>query len=79
MPEKLRMSAYYYSFQPTGCEAVDKILSAVATAGKGCHHTGDWGEKLLDGTTYVGRIQEAANNAAKEFSPDKLSTGAIDG
>lgn len=69
MAEKLEMSAYYYSFQPTGCEPVDKILSAVAMAGKGFHHTEHWAENWgNDVPTCVERIQEAANNAAKEFS-----------
>jgi hypothetical protein len=26
----VRMNSYYFSFEPTGVEAVDKILSAVA-------------------------------------------------
>ncbi len=63
MPETLRMNAYYYSFEPTGCYAVDKILSAVATAGKGFHNTEDWSEKWGDGPTCVEVIQEAANSA----------------
>jgi len=41
----MRMDAYYYSFTPTGVEAIDRILSAVACAGKAYHHTEDWGEE----------------------------------
>ena len=60
----LRLSAYYYTFEATGCLAVDKILSAVACAGKGFHHTADWQNTLADGTTFIEHIQEAADNAA---------------
>ena len=38
------MNAYYYSFGETGEVEIDRILSAVACAGKGCHHTEDWAE-----------------------------------
>lgn len=37
-----RMSAYYYSFTATGVEVIDKVLGAVACAGKAYHHTEDW-------------------------------------
>lgn len=40
----LRLSAYYYSFEPTGVESIDRILSAVACAGKSYHHTEYWTE-----------------------------------
>ena len=68
MPEKLRMNAYYYSFRPTGCYAVDKILSAVARAGKGYHHTNQWDDPGDDGTSYIDLIQSAADQAAKQMS-----------
>jgi hypothetical protein len=38
----LRMDAYYYGFEPTGNHAIDRILSAVACAGKAYHNTCDW-------------------------------------
>ena len=44
LPEEERMNAYYYSFTPTGVALIDSILSAVAVAGKGSHHTNTWGE-----------------------------------
>ena len=44
LPEGERMNAYYYSFTPTGVALIDSILSAVAVAGKGSHHTDTWGE-----------------------------------
>lgn len=69
--EPLRMNAYYYSFKPTGVLAVDKILSAVASAGKGCHHTDGWTEYPSEDDNYIDHIQRAAEEAAAEFK--KLS------
>lgn len=57
--------AYYYSFEPTGDDAIDAILEAVARAGKGCHHTDGWNTKDDAGQSYVEKIQNAANEAAK--------------
>ena len=67
-----RMDAYYYGFGSTGVPAIDRILSAVACAGKGCHNTEDWGEygggyEHLRGDNYVDMIQNAANDAAAEL------------
>ena len=69
---KWRMDAYYYGFGSTGVPAIDRILSAVACAGKGCHNTEDWGEygggyEHLRGDNYVEMIQNAANDAAAEL------------
>lgn len=75
MPDQLRMNAYYYSFEKTGVVEIDRILSAVAMAGKAYHETNQW----KDGTyteqlTYGGKItpveliQEMANRAAKALS-----------
>lgn len=63
------MDAYYYGFTPTGVEAIDKILSAVACAGKAFHHTESWNENAETwdphtGETPVDWIQNAANEAA---------------
>ena len=61
------MRAYYYSFTPTGNKDIDAILSAVASAGKGSHHTEGWSdvhEWEDDGFSAVDRIQNAANKAA---------------
>lgn len=66
----MRIDAYYYGFQPTGVEAIDRILSAVASAGKSYHHTEDWNEAgagkepHLRGDTPIDWIQNAANDAA---------------
>ena len=46
--EEWRMDAYYYSFERTGVDVIDKILSAVACAGKSRHHTQDWGDPDSD-------------------------------
>ena len=45
-----RMDAYYYGFERTGVEAIDRILSAVACAGKAFHHTEEWNNRVWDGT-----------------------------
>ena len=44
----MRLNAYYYAFNPTGVEAIDRILSAVACAGKAFHSTDDWGDEVWD-------------------------------
>ena len=59
-----RMDAYYYSFERTGVGIIDKILSAVAIAGKGAHST-EWWDDDEDKPTFVDRIQQAANEAAE--------------
>ena len=66
------MEAYYYSFDCTGCDPIDKILSAVACAGKAYHHTDDWYEHASPrddhtGGTPVDWIQNAAVEAAAEI------------
>lgn len=65
----MRMDSYYYSFESTGNVHIDKILSAVAVAGKAFHHTSEWDDDdtLDGGPSYADRIQIAANEAAKEW------------
>lgn len=41
----MRMDAYYYRFTPTGAESIDRILSAVACAGKAYHSTSQWNDE----------------------------------
>ncbi|WP_205042161.1 DUF1778 domain-containing protein [Rhodoligotrophos defluvii] len=66
----MRMDAYYYGFTSTGVQAIDRILSAVACAGKAYHHTGDWTdetapyEPFFRGACPVDWIQNAAYDAA---------------
>lgn len=64
------MRAYFHTFTPTGCDAVDAILEAVALAGKANHYTGDWGDdESLGPCGHWTLIQVRANEAA-----DRLST-----
>ena len=66
------MDAYYYSFEPTGNDAIDALLSEVARAGKAYHHTDNWCEEYdpafwgegFDKRSHAQRIQDAANAAA---------------
>jgi hypothetical protein len=72
MSDEWRMDAYYYGFEATGVEAIDRILSAVASAGKSYHHTESWCDdtdppEYLRGANPVEWIQNAANDAAVAF------------
>jgi hypothetical protein len=80
------MDAYYYGFDETGCGLVDKILSAVACAGKAYHHTENWSEEASpwddhSGETPVDWIQKAAQEAADRIEELQakldLSEGAL--
>lgn len=68
--EGLRFDAYYYGFTPTGSKFINRILSAVACAGKAYHNTVDWNdethpyEKVFRGSTPIEWIQNAADDAA---------------
>lgn len=65
---KMRMDAYHYYFISTGVLAVDKILSAVACAGKSYHNTEDWNERSVDNPkSCVDLIQQAADECAAEI------------
>jgi len=68
MQGKLRMDAYYYGFTETGDRSLDRILSAVACAGKAYHHTDRWNDSGYtpeghEGDTPVDWIQNAAEVA----------------
>lgn len=72
MTEKLRMDAYYYGFESTGDPDIDRILSAVACAGKAFHHTNQWLDNCgpcygHKGESPVDWIQNAANDAADKL------------
>lgn len=58
------LDAYYYGFDPTGNADVDRILGAIAYAGKAYHHTEDWDDASVIGVSCVGNIQNAAALAA---------------
>lgn len=71
----LRMNAYYFGFTATGVELVDRVLSAVAHAGKGYHHTESWTEPTENYGPfrggeygYAGWIQRAAEDAAQRMT-----------
>ena len=73
LPEGARFEAYYFGFEPTGIGPVDAILSAVAVAGKGSHHTESWGESrdfysnrlgLVSGESAADLIQTNADHSA---------------
>lgn len=66
----LRLNAYYYCFDQTGVPEIDRILSAVACAGKSYHGTESWNDPAElplghEGATPIDWIQNAANDAAK--------------
>ena len=74
MSDELRMNAYYFGFTPTGVREIDLILSAIAHAGKGYHHTEYWLDPVEDygpfrggAYGYAGWIQRAAEDAAAEI------------
>jgi len=69
------MDAYYYGFDATGVEEIDRILCSVASAGKGYHHTEYWGEKRDGEESYISLIQRAANEAAKAMLRARAETG----
>lgn len=58
------LDAYYFGFEPTGNADVDRILGAIAYAGKAYHHTEDWDDASVIGVSCVGNIQNAAALAA---------------
>ena len=67
-----RMDGYYIGFESTGNVHIDKILGAVACAGKAYHHTDCWGDETRPYDDHTGRdpnewIQNAANEAAREI------------
>lgn len=70
---QLRMDAYYYCFEPTGVPEIDRILSAVACAGKAYHHTENWCEPtepsgdFMRGDCPTEWIQNAARDAAEAW------------
>lgn len=69
-----RMDAYYYGFDRTGVPEIDRILSAVAWAGKAYHHTDQWSDvkgepygPRLPGMSLTDVIQQAAQVAADRW------------
>jgi hypothetical protein len=84
----MRMDAYYYGFEPTGEECIDRVLSAVACAGKAFHHTQAWAnedctdvamasryEPFLRGNGAAEWIQNAAIDATAEVTRLRAALG----
>ena len=70
---EMRMEAYYYGFEKTGVPEIDKILSAVACAGKAYHHTESWCDDCYTPEGHTGAsprewIQNAAVSAASKIA-----------
>jgi len=62
------LDAYYFSFESTGVEAIDRVLWAIAYAGKAYHHTNGWKDELSGlGLSSEELIQKAADMAAREI------------
>jgi len=79
LPADARMDAYYYGFDRTGVDEIDAVLSAVAIAGKGSHHTESWGngdsawyytgrEGLPDAEGAAELIEETAKQSAQRLA-----------
>lgn len=70
---KTTLTAYHFSFKPTGDDDVDRILEAVASAGKAYHNTSDWGEKneWNDNKSCADVIQERAQALADKINGTK--------
>ena len=84
MSAELRMSAYYFSFEPTGVHSIDRVLSAVACAGKAFHSTDEWTSECeayhpeIKGNSCRDWIQNAALEAAAEREDLLAALEAID-
>lgn len=68
----MRMRAYCFSFDATGEQSIDLVLSAVACAGDMYHHTEGWNLQTEayephTGKTPVEWIQRAGDSAAREL------------
>tara|TARA_R110000782_G_scaffold254550_1_gene342933 strand:+ start:326 stop:550 length:225 start_codon:yes stop_codon:yes gene_type:complete len=70
-----RLEGYYIGFEATGNAHIDKILGAVACAGKAYHNTDCWDEETSPYDDHTGRdpnewIQNAANEAATALAKE---------
>ena len=81
----MRLDAYYFGFDSTGNEDIDRVLSAVACAGKAYHHTENLTEDIAmpyepshRGGSCVEWIQNAANDAAANLAAARRE-GVIEG
>lgn len=72
VPCKGELGAYYYGFDKTHCDEIDRILSGVAAAGCSSHNTNEWSDvgtarhdREADLISLVDVIQVHACRAAK--------------
>lgn len=78
--ERINHHAYYYKFEPTGCEPIDLIIGALHYAGKSYHHTQDWNNESgtgdIDADSIVDLIQRTLNEAAGIIPETKCTCGS---
>ena len=82
MEKPRRFDGCHISFSQTGVSAVDKILSSVAFAAKGYHHTEGWSEEIADygdnvGGSYEAWIENSAKECAKEIETLRKDRGKL--
>ena len=79
---KYFLSPYYYGFQATGVDCIDRILEAISIAGKAYHNTSEWGESSeydnKKSPTFWELIELKAHEAAKEFQKLTPDAGGAD-
>ncbi len=79
----MRLHGYYFGFVPTGNDDIDRILSAVACAGKAFHSTEFWSDDGYEpwepthrGSSCIEWIQNAALDAAAKVAADRADADA---
>ena len=73
------LDAYYYHFELTGIEVIDRILAEIAWAGKAYHSTEHWTDTIHNEKLSVAsRIQAAADSAAREIRTLGETTSATE-
>jgi len=80
--QERRMDGYYIGFDYTGFPVVDKILGAVACAGKAYHHTDCWNDETEPYDDHTGSnpnewIQNAADEAADALDAREATIAAL--
>ena len=73
------MSSYWYDFERTGVEAIDRILAEIAWSGKAFHSTEFWNNKEEGWMSYIERIQAAADSAAIDITAIEREVKGEDG
>ena len=79
---EMNLRSYYYGFSKSGHRAIDRVLSAVACAGKSFHHTEDWHEvatprEYHEGCAPIDWIQNAADDAARYLAKLESERGRL--